>query len=110
LADRRSEAHQGQYGRSATKRPHADRPWDDREVHAAQLAEAQRLLDERGVTAELIESSGDGAKVIERVAQAGGFDVIVVGARPMGALARFLQGGVSGHVATHATTSVLVAR
>jgi nucleotide-binding universal stress UspA family protein len=85
-------------------------PWDDREVHAAELLEAKRALTEAGFEAELIEPAGDPALSIERIADAGGFDMVVVGTRGLGAIERFLQGSVSEHVATHAHQTVVVAR
>ena len=85
-------------------------PWDDREVHRAELADAGSALRELGVEPELIESAGDPASVIERIAAERAVDAVVVGARGLGALGRFLQGSVSEHVATHAGTTVIVAR
>lgn len=85
-------------------------PWDDREVHEQELREAARALRERGIEPELVESSGDPAKTIERIAGERAVDVVVVGARGLGMLGRILQGSVSEHVATHATTTVIVAR
>ena len=85
-------------------------PWDDDRVHAQELAEARRILAARGMTAELIEPIGDPASTIERVAQNGGFDTVVVGSRGLGPLSRFLQGSVSSHVASHANATVVVTR
>ncbi|HEY7131925.1 MAG TPA: universal stress protein [Candidatus Limnocylindrales bacterium] len=85
-------------------------PWDDREVHARQLAEARDRLASRGVVAEFIEPAGDPAEEIERIAQQGGYDTIVMGSRNLGAVARLMQGSVSEHVATHAKTTVVIAR
>ena len=85
-------------------------PWDDADVHAAQLTEACNLLRFDGLDAEAIEAVGDPARMVERVAEKRGFDTIVVGARRLGRLGRFLQGSVSRHVATHASATVVVAR
>jgi nucleotide-binding universal stress UspA family protein len=86
-------------------------PWDDEQVHAAALEEASRILAERGKTAELLEPIGDPATTIERIAENGGFDTVVVGSRGLGALSRVLQGSVSSHVAAHTTNAtVIVAR
>ena len=85
-------------------------PWDDTPVHAAQLAEARRLLLQHSIEPVLIERAGDPAETIERIAEAGGYDMVVVGSRGLGVLSRFLQGSVSEHVATHATATVVVAR
>jgi nucleotide-binding universal stress UspA family protein len=48
--------------------------------------------------------------VIEQIAEEGGYDVIVLGSRGLGALGRMLQGSVSEHVATHAKATVLITR
>lgn len=85
-------------------------PWDGRDVHDEELREAAGLLRERGVTFDLIEPLGDVPRTIERIADEGDYDVIVVGSRNLGAVGRLLQGSVSEHVATHASTTVVVAR
>jgi nucleotide-binding universal stress UspA family protein len=85
-------------------------PWDDAPVHAAQLAEAKKLLVGYGIEPVLIEQAGDPAVTIERVAEDGGYAMVVVGSRGLGALSRMLQGSVSEHVATHAAATVVVAR
>jgi nucleotide-binding universal stress UspA family protein len=85
-------------------------PWDDAPVHATQLAEAKHLLMAHGIEPVLIEQAGDPAVTIERIAEDGGYDMVVVGSRGQGALSRFLQGSVSEHVATHAAATVVVAR
>ena len=85
-------------------------PWDDAPVHAAELAEAKQLLVGYGIAPVLIEPAGNPAVTIERIAEDGGYDMVVVGSRGLGTLSRFLQGSVSEHVATHAGTTVVVAR
>lgn len=85
-------------------------PWDDSNVHAAELIEARRLLLEAGVEANLVESAGNVPDVIEKYAADGSFDAIIVGSRGLGLLGRTLQGSVSEHVATHSATTVVVAR
>jgi nucleotide-binding universal stress UspA family protein len=85
-------------------------PWDDSHVHAEELIEARRLLREAGVEPRLVESAGNVPEIIERFAEAGSFDAVIVGSRGMGLLGRALQGSVSEHVATHAATTVVVAR
>jgi nucleotide-binding universal stress UspA family protein len=62
------------------------------------------------MTAELLERAGDPAKTIERIAEEGGFDTVIVGSRGLGPVSRFLQGSVSEHVATHAEATVVIAR
>ena len=86
-------------------------PWDDSEVHDAQLHEAKAELRKLGIEAELMEPAGDPGRHDRagEIAQ-GDFDTIVVGARGLGTLGRILQGSVSAHVATHADTTVVIAR
>jgi nucleotide-binding universal stress UspA family protein len=85
-------------------------PWDDAPVHDAQLAEAKRILGDLGIEPVLIEQAGNPAVTIERIAEDGDYDMVVVGSRGLGALSRVLQGSVSEHVATHAAATVVVAR
>ena len=85
-------------------------PWDDREVHRVELVQAGAALRALGIEPELIESSGDPARTIERIATERSFDAVIVGARGLGLVGRVLQGSVSEHVATHAATTVIVAR
>lgn len=85
-------------------------PWDDREVHAAELLEAKKILATYGIEPILIEPAGAPGPTIERVAHEGGYDTVLVGSRGLGAVSRFFQGSVSEHVATHAKATVIVAR
>ena len=85
-------------------------PWDDKSVHDRQLDDARRLAASHGVTAEILEPAGDPATAIERVAEGGHFDTIVVGSRGLGWLSRVFQGSVSGHVVSHSSATVIVAR
>ena len=84
-------------------------PWDT-DAHARELLEARRILREDGIEADLLEPLGEPAPTIERIAEEGGFDVVVVGTRDLGAIARTFQGSVSQHVARHARSTVVVAR
>jgi nucleotide-binding universal stress UspA family protein len=85
-------------------------PWDDRDVHTAELAEAVRVLRAQGIEPVMYEPAGDPAATIEKIAEEGGFDMVVVGSRGLGLLSRALQGSVSEHVATHSRATVVVAR
>ena len=85
-------------------------PWDDREIHQRELLEAATKLRELGIEPELVESAGDPAKTIERVAADRQVDAVIVGSRGLNAIERALQGSVSEHIATHAPTTVIVAR
>lgn len=83
-------------------------PWDDATVHAEELVEARDYLREQGIEANLIEPVGDPARTIERIAEEGNFDTVILGSRGLGGVARMLQGSVSEHVATHATATVVI--
>jgi nucleotide-binding universal stress UspA family protein len=85
-------------------------PWDTTEDHANELLEARTQLRERGIEATLLEPTGDPARSIERIASEGDYDTIVVGTRGLTSFGRILQGSVSGHIATHAEATVVVAR
>jgi nucleotide-binding universal stress UspA family protein len=85
-------------------------PWDDSKVHAEELVEARELLRAEGIEAELLEPMGDPALMIERMAEKGGYDTVVIGSRGLGSIERVLQGSVSEHVATHANATVVVTR
>jgi len=89
-------------GRAATD------PADDAAAHARELQEAKHLLAERGIEAELMEPAGDPATTIERIAEDGGFDTIVLGSRGLGEIGRMLKGSVSEHVVSHARATVVV--
>ena len=84
-------------------------PWDDREVHAKELRDAQNRLASLGIPAKVFEPGGDPPVAIEHVAKEGGYDMIVLGSRRQGVLSRMLQGSVSEHVATHAEATVVIA-
>ncbi len=85
-------------------------PWDDMSTHAHELIEARGLLLAKGIEAELLEPAGDPAASIERIAEDGGFDTVVIGSRGLNLMSRVLQGSVSEHVATHAKATVVIAR
>ena len=85
-------------------------PWDDRPVHDEQLREARTVVSKEGIEPRLHEPVGEKAPSIERVAEEGGYDTIVIGSRGLGAIGRLLEGSVSEHVATHARTNVVIAR
>jgi nucleotide-binding universal stress UspA family protein len=85
-------------------------PWDDQVVHTQELEQARAILEEQGMKGDLIEPIGDPARTIERIADDGGYDTVVIGSRGLGVLSRFLQGSVSAHVASHTHATVVVAR
>ena len=57
-----------------------------------------------------VVAHGDPATEIVRVAEDGGFDVVVVGSHGSGFVKRVLVGSVSNHVVHHSTRPVLVVR
>jgi nucleotide-binding universal stress UspA family protein len=85
-------------------------PWDDRDEHDRQLAEARALVAAQGLEAETFEPAGEPAPTIERIVAEGGYDTVILGSRGLNAAARFLQGSVSEHVATHAHATVVITR
>jgi nucleotide-binding universal stress UspA family protein len=85
-------------------------PWDDRAVHTEELVAAKAFLATRQLEYELLEPAGDPAQTIERIAEEGGYDMVMLGSRGLGTAARVLQGSVSEHVATHAKATVVIVR
>jgi nucleotide-binding universal stress UspA family protein len=83
-------------------------PWDDRELHAAELLEAKERLVAAGLSPQLYEPAGDPAKTIELIASEHEYDTVVLGSRGLSALERVLQGSVSEHVVTHTSSTVIV--
>jgi nucleotide-binding universal stress UspA family protein len=83
-----------------------------------ELKEAGRRLVERsaqkliqaGFTAEVVCQLGNPAEEIMKVASKHRADLIVMGAKGLGAIARFLLGSVSTRVVQHSSCSVLVVR
>jgi nucleotide-binding universal stress UspA family protein len=85
-------------------------PRDAVAEHRAELDRAIASLAAKGVAAEPQLKAGKPAEEIIDAAEAGGFDVIVVGSRGKSAAARFLMGSVSERVVRHASRPVLVVR
>ncbi|HYR60842.1 MAG TPA: universal stress protein, partial [Nitrospiraceae bacterium] len=72
--------------------------------------ESVRKLLKAGFTAEPVYQLGKPAEEIMKVASKQHADLIVMGAKGLGAIARFLLGSVSTRVVQHANCSVLVVR
>lgn len=72
------------------------------------LAEAEAALRLLGITAEPHDMSDGAASSILTVAESVNADLIVVGARGMGPLGRFMRGSVSTKVTHHSPCDVLV--
>ena len=85
-------------------------PIDLREVAETVLARAEGELKSQGLDVETHAREGDPAKVIIDVAQERNADLIVVGARGLSALERFLLGSVSSKLSHHAPCSVMIVR
>jgi nucleotide-binding universal stress UspA family protein len=82
----------------------------DAEARTAALAEAREYLEGRGASAVYIAGHGNAADVIVQEAEESKADLIVVGARGLGAARRIALGSVSTNVVHHATCDVLVVR
>ncbi len=83
-------------------------PWDDATVHAGQLEEARAAAASEGLAADLIEPRGQPAEVIERIAEDGDYDAVLVGSHGTNGLVRALRGSVSAHVAEHCRRTVII--
>jgi nucleotide-binding universal stress UspA family protein len=85
-------------------------PINLRGVAQSVLARESRALEDEGIEVMTHAREGDPAEVIIDVAQEEGADLIVVGARGLSGLQRFLLGSVSSKLSHHAPTSVMVVR
>jgi nucleotide-binding universal stress UspA family protein len=74
------------------------------------IEQSVQKLIKAGFTAEAVCQLGKPAEVIMKVASKHHADLIVMGAKGLGAIARFLIGSVSTRVVQHANCSVLVVR
>ena len=74
------------------------------------LEQSVRTLIQAGFTAEAVCLRGKPAEEIMKAASKQHADLIVMGAKGLGAIARFLLGSVSTRVVQHATCAVLVVR
>ena len=81
-----------------------------REAAKQAATEARRLLAPRFADSDALVLEGDAREAILRAAEEWSADLIVLGARGLGALAGFLLGGVSLNVARQARCSVLVVK
>jgi nucleotide-binding universal stress UspA family protein len=82
------------------------RPQMTKEIGSRLLSNATSAI--KGIQTNQELESGDPAKVITETANRGGYDIIVMGSRGLGAVGRFLLGSVSDHVNHHANRSVLL--
>ena len=85
-------------------------PIDLRQAAESVLAREARALEDDGIEVMTHAREGDPAEVIIDVAQEEGADLIIVGARGLSGIQRFLLGSVSSKLSHHAPTSVMVVR
>jgi len=83
-------------------------PVDPPEEHLAQLSEAEELLAEVGVAADVRLTAGVPPDEIVEVAEKHDADLIVVGTRDLGFFERVLRGSVSDGVVHRAHCDVLI--
>jgi nucleotide-binding universal stress UspA family protein len=94
---------------TAGRGPGGPDPAETEERRAA-LAEAAEALRGKGVEVREVEGHGDPAGVIAEEARETGADLIVVGTRGHGAVARAVLGSVSTRIVHEAPCDVLVVR
>ena len=81
-----------------------------KEVGSKLVERSVQKLTKAGFTAEPIRPIGKPAEVILKVASTHHADLIVMGAKGLGAIDRFILGSVSTRVVQHAKCAVLVVR
>jgi nucleotide-binding universal stress UspA family protein len=74
------------------------------------LARGARLAESEGLQVDTEAHQGDPAHVILEVAERVGADLIVVGARGLTGIERFLLGSVSSKLSHHASRDVMIVR
>jgi nucleotide-binding universal stress UspA family protein len=85
-------------------------PTSPPELHDKELGDARRRLQEYGVEPELVLGLGDPPRTMVELAEERGADLIVLGTRQVGALARMLGQSVSEEVLRSAPCDVLLVR
>jgi nucleotide-binding universal stress UspA family protein len=80
------------------------------EVQDAVARRTGRVLEEAGVEYTLRHEVGHPAEVIVRVAEAEGYDLIVLGSRGLSEIKSFFMGSVSDRVCHHAHCPVLIVK
>ncbi|RZL33136.1 MAG: universal stress protein [Rubrivivax sp.] len=81
-----------------------------RELSERDLDAARKLLDEAGIRHDMVIRSGHVAQQIVECAKAGGFDLIVLGAKGRGAIVDVLLGSVAQRVLATAAGPVLLVK
>jgi len=83
----------------------------DREERGRKVVEAEAARHgEAGVDITPHVESGDPASVLVETAEAGGYDLLVVGNRGMTGASRFFLGSVPNKVSHHAPVALLIVR
>jgi nucleotide-binding universal stress UspA family protein len=85
-------------------------PIELRQVAESVLARESRALEDDDIEVVTHAREGEPADVMINVAQEEGADLIIVGARGLTGLQRFLLGSVSSKLSHHAPMSVMVVR
>jgi nucleotide-binding universal stress UspA family protein len=85
-------------------------PVDIVQVAESVLARESRAFEDNGIEVVTHARGGDPAEVLIAIAEEVGADLIVVGARGLSGLQRFMLGSVSSKLSHHAPMSVLVVR
>jgi nucleotide-binding universal stress UspA family protein len=86
-------------------------PCNDDSIHGLELCQGQATVRMSGLEPTLLQETGGPAETIERVAEEGHYDLIVVGSRsPENPVASYMGTSVSEHVAAHARMTVVIAR
>jgi nucleotide-binding universal stress UspA family protein len=88
--------------------PSTPAPWDDATKHLEDLEEAEAVFRASGIEPELISLTGEPAILIEREADARGYDTIVMGGKRKGWFQRLLTGSVVTDVVTRTRATVVV--
>ena len=73
-----------------------------------EVRSAQAILEQRGISAETVEATGDPATAIARLAKDHGADVVVIGTRELGTVQRLLGQSVSQSVSRRVHCDVLI--
>jgi nucleotide-binding universal stress UspA family protein len=88
--------------------PDAPAPWDDEAKHQRDLEEADAVFQASGIEAELINLTGEPARLIEREAETRGYDTIVMGGKRKSWFKRMLTGSVMTEVVARSQATVVV--
>jgi nucleotide-binding universal stress UspA family protein len=80
---------------------------DAERVGSERLDQARAYLEERGLQADFVPTTGQPAEAIVALAQERGVNLIVVGMRKKGFLERLVEGSVAQNVMRRATCDVL---